>query len=78
LGSGYAHPASIRLDLKDRPIPLTAIEVKAGYLLTRDARHFDHFFYGRRIAGVVRPRSISDAANAVNAPLSPCSFGPVY
>jgi hypothetical protein len=27
------------LDLKDRPILLTAIEVKAGYLLTCDGRH---------------------------------------
>ena len=45
-----------RLDVKDQPILLTALDGKAGYLLTGDVRPFDHF-YGKRIAGmlVVRP-----------------------
>jgi uncharacterized protein len=45
-------PASIRLDSKDRPILLAAIHGKADFLLTGDARHFDHL-YGNRIEGVL-------------------------
>jgi uncharacterized protein len=45
-------PASIRLDSKDRPILLAAIHGKADFLLTGDARHFEHL-YGKRIKGVL-------------------------
>ena len=45
-------PANIRLDQKDQPIWLAAIHGKADYLLTGDARHFDHLF-GKRIKGVL-------------------------
>ena len=49
-------PESIRLDPKDQPVLLAAIHGKADYLLTGDARHFEHL-YGKRIEGVmvVRP-----------------------
>jgi predicted nucleic acid-binding protein len=42
----------IKLDAKDRPILLGAIQAKADYLLTGDVRHFSHL-YGRRIEGVL-------------------------
>lgn len=42
----------IRLDSKDEPILLAAIHGKANYLLTGDARHFEHL-YGKRIQGVL-------------------------
>ena len=45
-------PSDIRLDEKDRPILLAAIDCKADYLLTGDARHFGHL-YGRRVASVL-------------------------
>jgi len=45
-------PASIRLDSKDRPILLAAIHGKADFLLTGDARHFEHL-YGKRIESVL-------------------------
>jgi predicted nucleic acid-binding protein len=47
---------TIRLDSKDQPILLAAIHGKADYLLTGDAKHFQHLF-GKRIEGVmvVRP-----------------------
>jgi len=45
-------PANIRLDQKDQPILLAAIHSKAHYLLTGDARHFEHL-YGKRIKGVL-------------------------
>jgi predicted nucleic acid-binding protein len=45
-------PGNIRLELKDQPILLAAIHGRADYLLTGDARHFDHL-YGKRIKGVV-------------------------
>jgi predicted nucleic acid-binding protein len=49
-------PKSIRLDPKDQPILLAAIYGKADYLLTGDAKHFDHL-YEKRIEGVliIRP-----------------------
>jgi predicted nucleic acid-binding protein len=49
-------PEIIRLDSKDQPILLAAIRGKADYLLTGDAKHFQHLF-GKRIEGVmvVRP-----------------------
>ena len=45
-------PGNIRLEPKDQPILLAAIHGRADYLLTGDARHFDHL-YGKRIKGVV-------------------------
>lgn len=45
-------PDKILLDPKDQPILLAAIHAKADYLLTGDARHFDHL-YGKRIEGVL-------------------------
>ena len=35
-------PETIRLDPKDQPVLLAAIHGKADYLLTGDARHFEH------------------------------------
>lgn len=54
-------PENIRLDPKDQPILLAAIHGKAGYLLTGDARHFEHL-YGKRIKGVqvLRPAQYLD------------------
>jgi hypothetical protein len=49
---GLKLPESIRLEPKDWPILLAAIQRKAGYLLTGDGRYFDHL-YGRRIGGGV-------------------------
>ena len=49
---GLELPENIRLDPKDRPILLAAINAKAGYLLTGDVRHFQHL-YGKRIEGVL-------------------------
>jgi len=49
-------PLASGLDLKDRLVPLTAIEVKAGYLLTGNGRYFDHL-YGKWIADVLVLRS---------------------
>jgi predicted nucleic acid-binding protein len=43
---------TIRLDPKDQPILLAAIHGKDNYLLTGDARHFEHL-YGKRIEGVL-------------------------
>jgi uncharacterized protein len=37
---------------KDQPILLAAIHGKADFLLTGDARHFEHL-YGKRIKGVL-------------------------
>ena len=45
-------PGNIRLEPKDQPILLAAIHGKADYLLTGDARHFEHL-YGKRIKGVL-------------------------
>jgi uncharacterized protein len=45
-------PGNIRLDQKDQPILLAAINAKADYLLTGDARHFAHL-YGKRVTGVL-------------------------
>src|SRR5208283_5096150 len=45
-------PGNIRLDQKDQPILLAAIHGKADYLLTGDARHFEHL-YGKRVKGVL-------------------------
>lgn len=45
-------PVSVPLYPKDRPILLAAIHGKANYLLTGDARHFEHL-YGKRIEGVL-------------------------
>ncbi len=49
---GLTLPENIRLDSKDQPILLAAIHGKADYLLTGDARHFEHL-YGKRIEGVL-------------------------
>jgi len=49
---GLKLPENIRLDPKDQPILLAAIHGKADYLLTGDARHFEHL-YGKRIEGVL-------------------------
>ena len=48
-------PAHIRLEPKDQPILLAAIHGKADYLLTGDARQFEHL-YGKRIKGVLAMR----------------------
>lgn len=45
-------PKNVRLDPKDQPILLAAMHGKADYLLTGDARHFEHL-YGKRIEGVL-------------------------
>jgi predicted nucleic acid-binding protein len=49
---GVKFPASVRLEAKDRPILLSAIQGEAYFLLTGDARHFGHL-YGRRVQGVM-------------------------
>ncbi len=49
---GLRLPENVRLDPKDQPILLGAIYGKADYLLTGDARHFEHL-YGKRIDGVM-------------------------
>jgi hypothetical protein len=51
---GFKLPESIRLQPKDRPILLAAIQGKADFLLTGDVRQFDHL-YGRHIEGALRP-----------------------
>ena len=57
---GLTLPGNIRLDAKDQPILLSAIHGKAEFLLTGDARHFEHL-YGKRIDGVMvlRPAQYS-------------------
>jgi predicted nucleic acid-binding protein len=45
-------PKNLRLDPKDQPILMAAIHGKADYLLTGDAKHFEHL-YGKRIEGVL-------------------------
>ncbi|HYA35528.1 MAG TPA: hypothetical protein VEF03_07905, partial [Candidatus Binataceae bacterium] len=54
-------PAGVRLDSKDRPILLAAINGKADFLLTGDIRHFAHL-YGKRVEGVIvlRPAQYFD------------------
>jgi uncharacterized protein len=47
-----ALPKNVRLAPKDHPILLAAIHGKADYLLTGDARHFEHLF-GKRIGTVM-------------------------
>ena len=42
----------MRLDPKDQPILLAAIHGRADYLLTGDAKDFEHL-YGKRIEGVL-------------------------
>ena len=49
---GLKLPQTIRLDPKDEPILLAAIHGKADYLLTGDAKHFEHL-YGKRVGGVL-------------------------
>jgi hypothetical protein len=44
-------PAGVTLPVKDRPILLAAIAIKATHLLTGDRAHFGAYF-GRQIAGV--------------------------
>jgi uncharacterized protein len=41
---GLRLPENVRLDSKDQPILLGAIYGKADYLLTGDARHFEHLY----------------------------------
>jgi predicted nucleic acid-binding protein len=48
---GFKLPENVRLDPKDQPILLAAIHGKADYLLTGDARHFEHL-YRKRIEDV--------------------------
>jgi hypothetical protein len=43
-------PKNLRLDPKDQPILMAAIHRKTDYLLTGDARHFEHL-YGKRTEG---------------------------
>jgi len=47
---GFKLPDNIRLNPKDQPILLSTIHGKADYLLTGDARPFEHL-YGQRIEG---------------------------
>ncbi len=49
---GLKLPDTMRLDPKDQPILLAAIHGRADYLLTGDAKDFEHL-YGKRIAGVL-------------------------
>jgi uncharacterized protein len=49
---GLKLPDTIRLDPKDQPILMAAIHGKADYLLTGDAKDFEHL-YGKRIEGVL-------------------------
>jgi predicted nucleic acid-binding protein len=49
---GRKLPNNIRLDPKDQPILLAALHAHADYLLTGDARHFEHL-YGKRIETVL-------------------------
>ena len=49
---GLKLPQTIRLDQKNQPILLAAIHGKADYLLTGDAKHFEHL-YGKRVGGVL-------------------------
>jgi len=49
---GLKLPKTIRLDPKDPPILLAAIQGRADYLLTGDARHFGHL-YDKQIEGVL-------------------------
>ena len=49
---GLKLPETIRLDPKDPPILLAAIQGRADYLLTGDARHFGHL-YDKQIEGVL-------------------------
>ncbi|MDQ2946419.1 MAG: PIN domain-containing protein [Acidobacteriota bacterium] len=49
---GLTLPDSVRLDPKDQPILLAALHGHADYLLTGDARHFEHL-YGKRIETVL-------------------------
>lgn len=44
-------PCSINLPEKDRPVLLTAISIKADYLLTGDRVHFGRYF-GKIVSGV--------------------------
>jgi len=44
-------PCPIELPEKDRPVLLTAISIKAGYLLTGDRIHFGRYF-GKIVSGV--------------------------
>ena len=58
---GLKLPENIRLNPKDVPILLSAIYGKGDFLLTGDARHFEHL-YGKRIEGVMvlRPAQYFD------------------
>lgn len=49
---GLKLPDTIRLEPKDQPILLAAIHGRADYLLTGDAKDFEHL-YGKRIEGVL-------------------------
>jgi predicted nucleic acid-binding protein len=49
---GFKLSENVRLDPKDQPILLAAIHGKPDYLLTGDARHFEHL-YGKRIEDVL-------------------------
>lgn len=49
---GLKLPANVQLDDKDQPILLAVIHGRADYLLTGDARHFEHLC-GKRIATVL-------------------------
>lgn len=46
-----AIPCPINLPEKDRPVLLTAISIKADYLLTGDQLHFGKYF-GKTVSGV--------------------------
>jgi predicted nucleic acid-binding protein len=49
---GLKLPQTIQLEPKDQPVLLAAIHGKADYLLTGDARHFEHLS-GKRIEDVL-------------------------
>jgi uncharacterized protein len=67
---GLKLPKNIRLDPKDQPILLAAIHGTADYLLTGDARHFEHL-YGKPIEGVLvlRPAQYFERRHQRASPL---------
>jgi hypothetical protein len=68
---------TIQLEPKDQPVLLAAIHGKSDYLLTGDARHFEHL-YGKPIEDVLVAATgsvLRMPSTGLNTPVSPCSFG---
>jgi uncharacterized protein len=77
---GFQLPENIRLEPKDQPILLAAIQGKADFLLSGDVRHFGHLLWeaDRGRAGGAADAVFRAPASALKPAFSPRSFTLVF